>query len=168
VQRVGFDRAAWISAATVVVGLAAYAVLGRFGYMWIAIALVLVAAGIRVNGVVAGTNVLRGLPENRTSIGAALVDTASEVATGVGVAVTGTILAAIFTGDIATSNWSTQQTTQFRDAITIAGLMLAVVAATLVAWGIVRTRHRRVDVTHRGRRSGVGVSTRMAYEWFAD
>jgi MFS family permease len=140
VQRVGFDRAAWISAAAVVVGLAVYAVLGSFGYMWIAIALVLVAAGIRVNGVVAGTNVLRGLPENRTSIGAALVDTASEVATGVGVAVAGTILAAIFTGDIATSNWSTQQTTQFRDAVTIAGLTLTVVAATLVAWGIVRTR----------------------------
>jgi MFS family permease len=140
VQRVGFDRAAWISAAAVVAGLAVYAVLGSFGYLWIAIALVLVAAGIRVNGVVAGTNVLRGLPENRTSIGAALVDTASEVATGVGVAVTGTILAAIFTGALATSNWSTRQTTQFHEAVTIAGCTLTVVAATLVAWGIVRTR----------------------------
>jgi MFS family permease len=146
VQRVGFDRAAWISAAAVVAGLGVYAVLGRFGYVWIAIALVLVAAGIRVNGVVAGTNVLRGLPENRTSIGAALVDTAAEVATGVGVAVTGTILAAIFTGDIATSNWSTQQTTQFRDAVTIAGCTLTVVAATLVGWGFVRTRRAGPDL----------------------
>jgi len=139
VQRVGFDRAAWLSAAAVVVGLAVYSLLSSFGYMWVAIALVLVAAGIRVNGVVAGTNVLRGLPQNRTSIGAALVDTSSEVATGVGIAVTGTILAALFTGNIATSNWSTQQTAQFQEAVTIAGLALTVVAAALVGWGIVRT-----------------------------
>lgn len=140
VERAGFDRAAWLSAAAVVFGLAVYAVLGSFGYVWIAIALVLVAAGIRVNGVVAGTNVLRGLPENRTSIGAALVDTASEVATGVGIAVTGTILAALFTGKIATSNWSTHQTARFQEAVTIAGLTLTAVAAVLVGWGIVRAR----------------------------
>ena len=62
--------------------------------------LVLVAAGIRFNGVVAGTNVLRGLPSNRTSIGAALVDTSQEVATGAGLAVSGTVLAAGFSGAI--------------------------------------------------------------------
>ena len=140
VERVGFDRAAWLSAAAVVFGLAVYAVLGSFGYLWIAIALVLVAAGIRVNGVVAGTNVLRGLPENRTSIGAALVDTASEVATGVGIAASGTILAVLFTGKIATSNWSMHQTAQFREAVTIAGLALTAAAAALVGWGIVRAR----------------------------
>jgi len=108
--------------------------------VWIAIALVLVAAGIRVNGVVAGTNVLRGLPENRTSIGAALVDTASEVATGVGIAVTGTILAALFTGTITTSSWSAQQTAGFQEAVTIAGFTLTAAAAALVGWGIVRTQ----------------------------
>jgi len=140
VARVGFDRAAWLSAAAVVFGLAVYAALGKFGYVWIAIALVLVAAGIRVNGVVAGTNVLRGLPENRTSIGAALVDTASEVATGVGIAVTGTILAALFTGTITTSSWSAQQTAGFQEAVTIAGFTLTAAAAALVGWGIVRTQ----------------------------
>jgi MFS family permease len=145
VQRVGFDQAAWLSATAVVVGLAVYALLGRFGYVWVAIALVLVAAGIRVNGVVAGTNVLRGLPENRTSIGAALVDTSSEVATGVGIAVTGTILAALFTGTIAASNWSTHQTTQFQDAVLTAGLTLTSVAAALVGWGIVRARRGAND-----------------------
>lgn len=144
-NRVGFDKAAWLSAASVVVGLATYAVLGRFGYFWIAVALVLVAAGIRVNGVVAGTNVLRGLPENRTSIGSALVDTASEVATGVSIAATGTILAALFTGTIAASNWSPRQTAQFHEATTIAGLTLAAVAAALVGWGFVRTRRAEID-----------------------
>jgi hypothetical protein len=140
VRRVGLGRAAWLSAAAVVFGLAVYGLLGSFGYVWVAIALVLVAAGMRVVGVVAGVNVLRGLPKNRTTIGAALTDTATEVTSGVGIAVTGTILAAMFTGDIATAHWSARQTAEFQEAVTIAGLALTVVAAALVGWGIVRTR----------------------------
>jgi MFS family permease len=140
VRRAGLERAAWISAAAVVAGLAVYGLLSRFGYPWVALALVLVAAGMRVVGVVAGVNVLRGLPESRTTIGAALTDTATEVTSGAGIAVTGTILAALFTGDIATAHWSAQQTAEFRDAVTIAGVTLTAVAAALVGWGIIRSR----------------------------
>jgi MFS family permease len=140
VQRVGLDRAAWLSAGAVVAGLAVYGLLGSFGYVWVAIALVLEAAGMRVVGVVAGVNVLRGLPKNRTTIGAALVDTATEVTSGVGIAVSGTILPALFTGDIASSGWSPQQTAEFREAVTVAGLVLTVVAAALVGFGFLRAR----------------------------
>ncbi|MEV4636555.1 MFS transporter [Actinoplanes sp. NPDC049548] len=140
VGRVGLDKAAWLSAGAVVCGLAVYGLLGRFGYPWVAVALVLCAAGMRVVGVVAGTNVMRGLPQNRTTIGAALVDTASEVTTGIGVAVSGTILAALFTGEIASSNWSVDQTAEFREAVTCAGLVLTGVAAALVGWGMVKAR----------------------------
>lgn len=145
VKRVGLDRAAWLSAATMVLGLAVYGLLNSFGYVWVALALVLVSAGMRVVGVVAGTNVLRGLPKNRTTIGAALVDTATEVTSGAGIAVTGTILAALFTGSIATSNWSTLQTAQFQEAVMIAGLSLTALAAALVTWGIVRARRGSAD-----------------------
>ncbi|MTD17151.1 MFS transporter [Nakamurella sp. YIM 132087] len=141
VRRVGFRRAAWISATAVVSGLAVFAALGHLGYPLIALALILTAAGMRVVGVVAGTNVLRGLPENRTTIGAALIDTASEVTSGVGIAVTGTILAGMFTGSIATSHWSAEQTEQFGAATTVAGLTLTLIGAGLVAFGFVRGRH---------------------------
>lgn len=143
VDRVGFERAGWISAATVVAGIAFYGLLGSLGYVWVAIALVLVAAGMRVVGVVAGLNVLRGLPSNRTTIGAALTDTATEVASGVGIAVTGTILAALFTGDIAASSWSAEQTEQFRTALTTASIILTVLAGALVLWGILRSHQAR-------------------------
>ncbi|WP_435830056.1 MFS transporter [Saccharopolyspora shandongensis] len=86
ITRVGLTTAAGLSAGAVVCGLAVYTALGRFGYVWIAVALVLVAMGMRVVGVVAGNNVMRGLPENRTTIGAALIDTASEVTIGIGIA----------------------------------------------------------------------------------
>ena len=67
------------------------------------------------------------------------------MASGVGVAVTGTILAALFTGDIAAPNWSAGQTTEFRGAVTLAALVLTVVAAALVGWGVVRTRGVATD-----------------------
>ena len=143
VGRVGMDRGAWMSAAAVVLGLAVFATGSRFGYAWIAISLVLVAAGMRVVGVVAGTNVMRGLPANRTAIGAALVDTSSQVATAIGIAATGTVLAALFTGNISSPGWSVRQTETFQNGVTAAGLALTAVAAALVLFGIVRSRSGR-------------------------
>lgn len=145
VQRVGLERAGWMSAAAVVCGLAVYGSLSRFGYLWVAVSLVLVAAGMRVVGVVAGVNVLRGLPENRTTVGAALTDTATEVASGVGIAVAGTILAATFPGNVASRHWTHVQTDDFHTAVTTGGLTLTVATALFVGWGIVRSR--RADGT---------------------
>lgn len=51
------------------------------------------------------------------------------------IAVTGTILAAVFAGAITTSHWSADQTAQFRTGIQILGLALTVIAAALVGWG---------------------------------
>lgn len=138
--QVGLDRAASWSATAVVAGLAVYACLGRFGYPWVALALVLEAAGMRVVGVVAGVNVLKGLPQDRTSIGSALVDTASQVTTAVAVAVTGTVMAALVTGSITAGHWSAAQTGQFRTAVTVAGLLLALGCAALAVWARARAR----------------------------
>ena len=140
VKRVGIVRAAWISSAAVVAGLAVYTALGGFGYVWVALALALVAAGLRVNGVVAAVNVIGGLPADRTTIGAALTDTSSEVASALGVAVAGTVLATLFAGDIVSAHWTIEQTDQFRAAVTIAGALLTTASALLVAFGIARGR----------------------------
>ncbi|GAA3598319.1 hypothetical protein GCM10022223_12070 [Kineosporia mesophila] len=147
VECVGLDRAAWISSAAVVSGLAVYAGLGRLAYVWIALALVLVAAGLRVVGVVAAVNVMRGLPENRTTIGAALVDTATQVTSGVGVAISGTFLAALFTGAISDPDWNAHQIVQFQHAVTIAALTLTALAAVLVGWGFARSRRATETVS---------------------
>jgi len=140
VKRVGLDRAAWLSAAAVVLGLAVYGLLSNLGYAWVALSLVLEAAGMRVVGVVAGVNVVRGLPKNRTTIGVALVDTSTEIAAAVGIAVTGTILAARFTGSVAAPSWSAHQAAEFHQAVTISGLALTGAAAAMVGWGIARSR----------------------------
>ncbi|MEV6350681.1 MFS transporter [Actinoplanes sp. NPDC051851] len=134
VRRAGLNRAARLSAVAVVLGLGVYGVFGRLGYLWVAIALALVAAGLRVIGVVAGVSVLQGLPENRTTIGAALTDTVTEVSSAIGVAVSGTILATLFTGPVAGLPWSARQTTEFHHTLTTAGLSLTFIAACLVAF----------------------------------
>jgi MFS family permease len=139
VRWAGLNRAVALGATCVVAGLAVYALLGRVGYPPVALALVLVAIGIRVVGAVAGVNVLKGLPENRTSIGAALVDTASQVTSATGVAVSGTILAVLFAGGIAQPDW-TGQTAQFEQAVTIGSLVLTAMSAALVCWAFLRVR----------------------------
>ncbi|MFJ4098427.1 MFS transporter [Amycolatopsis japonica] len=136
ITRVGLTKAAWLSAAAVMCGLAVYTVFSGLGYAWIAVALALVAMGMRVVGVVAGTNVMRGLPPNRTTIGAALVDTASEVTTGIGIALSGTILALVFPGALTAALHSAD----FLTATTYAGLALTVLSAALVGFGILRSR----------------------------
>jgi MFS family permease len=140
VRRVGLELAAWTSAAAVVVGLGVYTVLGPRGYGWVALALVLVAAGMRVVGVVAGTNVMRGLPEDRTTIGAALVDTSSEVTSAIGIAVAGTVLATVFSGRLTATPWTQAQGLQFDSAVVIAGTVLTVLAGALVTWAVLRAR----------------------------
>nr|WP_223269439.1 MFS transporter [Frigoribacterium sp. ACAM 257] len=140
VQRVGLGRAAWISAAAVVSGLAVFGALSRHGYVWVLVALVLVAASMRVVGVVAGASVLTGLPTDRTSVGAALVDTSSELAGGAAVTAAGTIVAAFVTGSITTTPWTASRLADFEDALTVAGLGLAAVAAVLVVVGMLRAR----------------------------
>ena len=142
-RRAGMGRAAWISAAAVVLGLAVFAAGGRFGYGWIALALVLVAGGMRVIGVVAGTNVMTGLPRDRTTIGAAMVDTSSQIAAAIGFAVTGTILAVCFTGDISSPSWSAEQAASFQTGVTAAGVAVTAVAAALVLLGMARSRPGR-------------------------
>ncbi|ROQ64753.1 putative MFS family arabinose efflux permease [Rathayibacter sp. PhB152] len=140
VTRVGLERAAALSAGAVVAGLAVFGLLGRLGYGWVLVALVLVAAGMRVVGVVAGTNVLRGLPAERTSVGAALVDTASELATAVGIAAGGTILSALVAGSITSARATAAGAEQLSGAVGVAGLVLAGLAAALVALGVLRAR----------------------------
>lgn len=139
VQRVGIGRAAWSGSVAIVAAMAVYSLLGRLGYVWIALSLVLAAAGLRVVGVVAGVNVLNGLPKNRTTIGAALTDTVSEVTSAIGIAAPGTILAVLFAGSIASTPWTTQQTAQFHAAITVSGITLTVAAGCLVMFGLLRS-----------------------------
>jgi MFS family permease len=139
VDRLGTHRAGAIGAAAVVGGLLVYALLGRYDYGWIAVALALTAAGMRVVSTIAGVTVVRGLPEDQTSTGAALSDTSSEVASSIGTAVTGTIVAVMVAGSLSSIGQSAAGTHSFENAVTMATLALTAVCAALVTWAARRT-----------------------------
>ncbi|MGW8433253.1 MFS transporter [Curtobacterium citreum] len=145
VRRVGLRTAAWTSSVAVVLGLAVSVTATPLGYPVVVVALVLVAAGMRVVGAVAGAEVLAGLPEDRTSVGAALVDTASEVATAAGVAVAGTVLAALVPGAVAAAHLDAAHRAAVGGALSVAGVALTGVAAALVVAGMLRARQHAPD-----------------------
>ncbi|GAA1814340.1 MULTISPECIES: MFS transporter [Brevibacterium] len=132
IRRVGMERAGHLGAGAVVMGLVLYAAVGHVHYVWIAVSLVLVAAGMRVVMIAATISVMRGLPKDRTSIGAALNDTAQEIASGIGIAVTGTVIAAAVAGSLTASRWTASQASAFEGAVTIGTFALAVGAAALI------------------------------------
>jgi len=140
VQKLGLIRSAWFSATGVVIGLGFFAALGHLGYGWVVVALVIVAASMRVVGVVAGNNVLKGLPGDRSSVGAALVDTSSELATGIGIAATGTVLALLVSGSIADTHRTATQLLELQGGVTVAGFVITGIAAALVLIGFFLAR----------------------------
>lgn len=140
VDRLGTHRAGRVGATAVIAGLLIYALLGRFDYVWIAVALALTAAGMRVVATIAGVTVMRGLPEDQTSTGAALSDTSQEVASSVGMAVIGTIVAAAVAGSLSDVGSTPAGAHTFENAVTVATLVLTAVCAALVVWASRRSR----------------------------
>ncbi|GAA2891076.1 MFS transporter [Actinoplanes cyaneus] len=134
VDKVGTQRAAVLGASSFLAGLVVYGLLGRQSYIWIAIALALTAAGMRVVATIAGVTVMRGLPEDQTSIGAAMSDTSQEVASSVGLAVTGTIVAAALGGTLIGVGATPGGIHTFENAVTTATLVLAALCAGLIVW----------------------------------
>lgn len=128
-----------IGSVSAVIGLLDYALLGRYHYAFIAVGLVLVAAGMRIFMITTTINVMRGLPSDRTSIGAALNDTAQEVASGIGIAVVGMVVAASVSGALTGGSWSHTETAAFQSSVTVGVLLLTIAAVALLATALVRT-----------------------------
>ncbi|MEV6350449.1 MFS transporter [Actinoplanes sp. NPDC051851] len=139
VDRLGTHRAAVVGATAVIAGLLIYGLLGRYDYVWIAIALALTAGGMRVVATIAGVTVMRGLPEDQTSVGAAMSDTSQEVASSVGMAITGTIVAAAIGGSLSAVGSSAAGIHSFENAVTTATLVCTALCAALIVWAARRS-----------------------------
>src|SRR6202012_2526948 len=76
------------------------------GYPAIAGSMVLMTIGLRTVMTICAVALVDAMPSNRTSIGAALNDTAQEVGTSIGTAVVGTLIAALVTPRLPAGIWS--------------------------------------------------------------
>jgi MFS family permease len=145
VERVGSRKAAHFGSLSVVAGLLLYGLLGTSSYLPVALSMICSALGVRIVGVIAGLNVMKGVPKTRTSIGAALVDTTDEIFCAIGIAVSGTVLSGLFGGEIANTNWTTAQTAQFETAVGISSGLLTVLATALIVWAFIKMRRQSAD-----------------------
>nr|AIA15439.1 Tetracycline_Resistance_MFS_Efflux_Pump [uncultured bacterium] len=98
------------------------------GYLAIAIAMVVMTVGLRTVMTICAVALVSAMPDNRTSIGTALNDTAQEVGSSIGTAVVGTMIAVLVTAQLPAGTWSSELVASFfhGERITYAVLAAAV------------------------------------------
>jgi EmrB/QacA subfamily drug resistance transporter len=105
------------------------------GYLAIAVSMVLMTIGLRTVMTICAVALVDAMPSNRTSIGAALNDTAQEVGMSFGTAVVGTLIAALVTTQLPAGTWSSDLVTSFFHGERITYAVLAVIVGLVAAGG---------------------------------
>jgi len=105
------------------------------GYPAIAVSMVVMTIGLRTVMTICAVALVDAMPEKRTSIGAALNDTAQEVGTSVGTAVVGTFIAALVTATLPAGVWSSDLVASFFHGERVTYAVLAVVVGLVASWG---------------------------------
>jgi EmrB/QacA subfamily drug resistance transporter len=148
-SRFGHRIACLVGAACLAGSMAGLAWGVEHGYAAIAVAMVLMTIGLRTVMTICAIALIDAMPANRTSIGAALNDTAQEVGTSVGTAVLGTLIAALVTTRLPAGVWSSDLVALFFHGERIAYAVLAAVVGLVVAGGaLTLTNSRSVDEAH--------------------
>ncbi|WP_402466438.1 MFS transporter [Isoptericola aurantiacus] len=148
-RRFGHRVACLVGAALLAVSLGGIAWGVELGYLTIAIFMVTFTIGLRTVMTICAVALVDAMPENRTSLGAALNDTAQEVGTSLGTAVVGTLLAVLVTAALPAGTWSTELVTSFFHGERIVYALLAVVVGVVVAGGaLTLTGSRSTEEQH--------------------
>ena len=91
--------------------------------------------GLRTVMTICAVALVDAMPSNRTSIGAALNDTAQEVGTSFGTAVIGTMIAVLVTTTLPAGTWSSDLVASFFHGERITYAVLAVLVGLVTAGG---------------------------------
>ncbi|WP_335981037.1 MFS transporter [Streptomyces sp. CA2R106] len=105
------------------------------GYAVIAVCMVVMTVGLRTIMTICAVALVDAMPANRTSIGAALNDTAQEVGSSIGTAVVGTLIAALVTTQLPAGTWSRSLVESFFHGERITYGVIAVAVGLIAAGG---------------------------------
>ncbi|MGP9694857.1 MFS transporter [Brachybacterium sp. AOP25-B2-12] len=146
VRRLGHRGACLVGAACLVVSLAGLAWGVGHGYLVIAVCMVIMTVGLRTVMTTCAVALIGEMPAHRTSIGAALNDTAQEVGTSVGTAVVGTLIAVLVTTTLPAETWDRALVERFFSGEGITYAVLAVAVGAITVWGaLTLTSSRETD-----------------------
>jgi EmrB/QacA subfamily drug resistance transporter len=134
-KRYGHRIACLVGAGLLAGALAGLAWSVEHGYAPIAVCLVLMTVGLRTVMTICAVALVDAMPENRTSIGAALNDAAQEVGTSVGTAVVGTLVAVLVTATLPAGTWSSDLVHSFFHGERITYTALAGIVGLIAGWG---------------------------------
>ncbi|RZS91761.1 EmrB/QacA subfamily drug resistance transporter [Motilibacter rhizosphaerae] len=148
-QRFGHRVACLVGAVLLAGALAELAWGVDHGYAAVAVGMVLMTVGLRIVMTICAVALVDAMPENRTSIGAALNDTAQEVGTSIGTAVVGTLIAALVTASLPEGRWGSALVASFFHGERVTYATLAVVVGLVAGWGaLTLTDSRSVEDPH--------------------
>lgn len=133
--RFGHRVACLVGAACLGMSLAGLSWGVEHGYLVIAVSLVVMTIGLRTVMTICAVALVDAMPANRTSIGAALNDTAQEVGSSTGIALVGTLIAALVTTRLPAGVWSGDLVRSFFHGERITYAILAVVVGAIAAVG---------------------------------
>lgn len=146
VRRFGHRIACLVGAAVLAAGLGLMAWAVEQDYAAIAIAMVVMTVGLRTVMTICAVALVGAMPENRTSMGAAMNDTAQEVGTSIGTAVVGTLIAVLVTTVLPEGTWSPALTASFFHGERVVFVVLAVAVGLISGVGaLTLTNARTVD-----------------------
>lgn len=134
-RRFGHRVACLVGAACLAGSLAGLSWGVDHGYGAIAVCMVIMTVGLRTVMTICAVALVDAMPANRTSIGAALNDTAQEVGSSIGTAVVGTLIAALVTTQLPAGTWSHGLVASFFHGERITYGVLAVVVGLIAAGG---------------------------------
>lgn len=134
-RRFGHRVACLVGAALLAGSLAGLAWGIDRGYAVIAVCMVVLTVGLRTVMTICAVALVSAMPSNRTSIGAALNDTAQEVGASVGTAVVGTLIATLVTVTLPAGTWSSALVASFFHGERVTYAALAVIVGLVAGWG---------------------------------
>ncbi|MDT7839623.1 MFS transporter [Streptomyces justiciae] len=145
-KKFGHRIACLVGAACLAGALAGLAWGVDHGYVAIAASMVVMTIGLRTVMTICAIALVDAMPDNRTSIGAALNDTAQEVGTSVGTAVVGTLIAALVTTQLPAGAWSSDLVHSFfHGERIIYGVLAALVGLIATAGALTLTDSHTVE-----------------------
>jgi len=133
--RFGHRIASLMGTALLVVSLLGMAWGVQHGYAAIATMMVVLTVGLRTIMTICAVALVEAMPKNRTSIGAALNDTAQEVGTSLGTAVVGTMIAALVTSQLPAGRWTSELVQSFFHGERITYVVLAGIVGLVATYG---------------------------------
>ncbi len=135
VRRYGHRVACLVAAALLAAGVGGMAWGVEHGYPAIAVSMVVMTVGLRTSMTICAVALVNAMPANRTSIGAALNDTAQEVGSSVGTAVVGTLIATLVTATLPDGRWTSSLVHSYFHGERVTYTALAVIVGLLACWG---------------------------------